>query len=80
MLFANENDDASESQIEYWRERPQVAPVLLAITCHPNQQKIHKIPLWEQVYLAERSARIFSMVCMRLALHTMVDRVASLPS
>ena len=49
MLFAKENDDAPESQIEYWRQRPQVAPVLLAITCHPNQQKIHKIPLWEQV-------------------------------
>ena len=48
-LFAKDNDDATEEQIAYWRERPQMAPVLLAITCHPNQEKIHKIPLWEQV-------------------------------
>ena len=48
-LFAKENDEASEIQVEYWRERPQLAPVLLAITCHPNQEKIYKIPLWEQV-------------------------------
>ena len=48
-LFAKDNADASVSQIEYWRERPQVAPVLLAITCHPNQEKVHKIPVWEQI-------------------------------
>ena len=48
-IFDKENDDASKSQIEYWRGRPQVAPVLLAITCYPNQEKMHKIPLWEQV-------------------------------
>ena len=48
-LYAQENDEASESQVEYWRERPQTAPVLLAITCHPNHEKINKIPLWEQV-------------------------------
>ena len=48
-LYAKDNPDATESQIEYWRERPQTAPVMLAVTCHPNQEKIHKIPLWEQV-------------------------------
>lgn len=48
-LYAKDNPEATKSQIEYWRARPQTAPVMLAVTCHPNQEKIHKIPLWEQV-------------------------------
>lgn len=48
-LFAKENPDATEERIEHWRNRPQSAPVLLAVTCHPNQEKLAKIPMWEQV-------------------------------
>ncbi len=47
-LFAAENEDAKEEQIEYWRQRPATAPCLLAVTCYPNQDKIHKVPLIEQ--------------------------------
>jgi nitroreductase len=35
--------------IEYWRQRPQSAPILLAVTCYPNEEKMDKIPLWEQI-------------------------------
>lgn len=47
--FAKDNPNASPDQVEYWRNRPQSAPVLLVVTCHPNQEKLVKIPLWEQV-------------------------------
>ena len=47
-LFAVENEDATEEQIEYWRRRPTNAPCLLAVTCYPNQEKIDKVPLIEQ--------------------------------
>ena len=47
-LFAAENEEANEDMIEYWRQRPTTAPCLLAITCYPNQDKIHKVPLIEQ--------------------------------
>lgn len=47
-LFAAENDEATEEMIEYWRKRPSTAPCLLAVTCYPNQEKIHKVPLIEQ--------------------------------
>jgi len=47
-LFAAENEDATEEQIEYWRERPATAPSLLVVTCYPNEEKIHKVPLIEQ--------------------------------
>ncbi|MFP6712019.1 MAG: nitroreductase [Rhodospirillales bacterium] len=48
-LFEKENADATSEQVEYWRGRPQSAPILLAITCYPNEEKMHKIPLWEQI-------------------------------
>lgn len=48
-LFASENDAPTSEQIEYWRGRPQSAPILLAITCYPNAEKMHKVPLWEQI-------------------------------
>ena len=47
-LFARENDEATDEQIEYWRDRPQSAPLLLVVSCYPNQEKIHKVPLIEQ--------------------------------
>lgn len=47
-LFAQENNDATEEQIEYWLNRPQSAPLLLVVSCYPNQEKIHKVPLIEQ--------------------------------
>ena len=48
-LFAKEDETPTEEKISYWRGRPQSAPNLLAITCYPNKEKLHKIPLWEQV-------------------------------
>ncbi len=48
-LFKKNNVNATNEQIEYWRLRPQSAPVLLVVTCYPNREKIHKVPLWEQV-------------------------------
>ncbi len=48
-LYAKENENPTAEQIEYWRGRPQSAPILLAITCYPNEEKMHKIPLWEQI-------------------------------
>ncbi len=48
-LFEAENENPTPQQIEYWRDRPQSAPVLLAITCYPNEEKMHKVPLWEQI-------------------------------
>ncbi len=47
-LFAKENDDATDEQIEYWRNRPQSAPLLLVVSCYPNQEKLFKVPLIEQ--------------------------------
>ena len=47
-LFAEETDDATDEQIEYWRNRPQSAPLLLVVSCYPNEEKIHKVPLIEQ--------------------------------
>jgi nitroreductase len=48
-LFAKEDEEPTEEKISYWRQRPQSAPILLAITCYPNMEKMHKIPLWEQI-------------------------------
>ncbi|MEE2746619.1 MAG: nitroreductase [Pseudomonadota bacterium] len=48
QLFASENKSATAEQIEYWRERPMSAPCLLAVTCYPNMEKLHKVPLIEQ--------------------------------
>jgi nitroreductase len=48
-IFKKEDENPTQEKIDYWRERPQSAPVLLAITCYPNKEKIHKIPLWEQI-------------------------------
>ncbi len=48
-LFAKEDENPTEEMIEYWRQRPQSAPILLAVTCYPNEEKMHKIPLWEQI-------------------------------
>jgi nitroreductase len=48
-LFEKEDENPTQEKIDYWRERPQSAPILLAVTCYPNKEKLHKIPLWEQV-------------------------------
>ena len=48
-LFAKESKTPTEEMIEYWRLRPQSAPILLAITCYPKEEKLEKIPLWEQI-------------------------------
>ncbi|MGY9000407.1 MAG: nitroreductase family protein [Rhodospirillales bacterium] len=48
-LFSTEDKTPTPEKIEYWRERPQSAPILLAITCYPNFEKMHKVPLWEQI-------------------------------
>ena len=48
-IFKREDENPTREKIDYWRERPQSAPILLAITCHPNKEKLHKIPLWEQI-------------------------------
>ncbi len=48
-LFARENDDATQEQIDYWRNRPSMAPCLLVVTCYPNVEKIYKVPLIEQL-------------------------------
>lgn len=47
-LFARENNDATQEQIDYWRLRPATAPCLVVVTCYPNEEKIHKVPLIEQ--------------------------------
>ena len=47
-LFTRENDDATQEQINYWRTRPATAPCLVVVTCYPNEEKIHKVPLIEQ--------------------------------
>ena len=47
-LFAEEDENPTAERIDYWRLRPQSAPILLAITCYPNEEKLAKIPLWEQ--------------------------------
>ncbi|MEE2998419.1 MAG: nitroreductase [Pseudomonadota bacterium] len=48
-LFTKEDENPTQEKIDYWRSRPQSAPILLAITCYPNEEKLHKIPLWEQI-------------------------------
>ena len=48
-LFANDDENPTQERIDYWRERPQSAPILMAITCYPNKEKLYKIPLWEQI-------------------------------
>lgn len=47
-LYAAENEETGAEQIEYWRQRPSSAPTLLVVTCYPDQEKIHKVPLIEQ--------------------------------
>ena len=49
LQFKKNNLAATSEQVEYWRLRPQVAPILLVVTCYPNKEKIQKVPLWEQV-------------------------------
>ncbi len=46
-LFARHNPDAREKQIEFERQRPQRAPVLLVVTARPVIP--HKIPEMEQL-------------------------------
>ena len=48
-LFKKDDQNPTQDKIDYWRERPQSAPILLAITCYPNMDKLTKIPLWEQL-------------------------------
>ena len=48
-LYKEENPDAGINQIEYWKNRPQVAPSLLVITFYPNYEKSDKVPLTEQL-------------------------------
>ncbi len=47
--YKKNNLAATREQVEYWRVRPQLAPILLVVTCYPNQEKIQKVPLLEQV-------------------------------
>ncbi len=48
-LYARENPDQGQEQVAYWRARPSSAPLLLVVTCYPNQEKLHKVPLIEQL-------------------------------
>lgn len=48
-IFSAKNTNATENQIEYWRNRPQSAPILLAVSFYPNKEKLEKIPIWEQM-------------------------------
>ncbi|MFM1816969.1 MAG: hypothetical protein RLZ98_3664, partial [Pseudomonadota bacterium] len=43
-----EHPEADEKQLEIERRRPQRAPLLLAVTSHPNMEKAARIPLMEQ--------------------------------
>lgn len=47
QVFAEDNPQAEERQVELERQRPQRAPVLLAVTAHLDPQH-PKIPLMEQ--------------------------------
>ncbi len=47
-LIAEENENATEEQIGYWRQRPERAPLLLVVTCCHNSEKMGKVPLIEQ--------------------------------
>ena len=47
-IFTKENPNATDSQIDYWRSRPQTAPILLVVSCYPQEERFHKAPLWEQ--------------------------------
>ena len=49
LQFKKNNLAATNEQVEYWRLRPQVAPILLVVTCYPNKEKIQKVPLLEQI-------------------------------
>ena len=48
-VFLENNPEASNEQIEYWRMRPQSAPTLIVISFYPNKEKIDKIPINEQL-------------------------------
>lgn len=47
-VFREDNPDASEAQIEFERQRLQRSPLLLVVTCHPNREKLAKVPMIEQ--------------------------------
>ena len=49
LQFKKNNLAATREQVEYWRLRPQLAPILLVVTCYPNKEKIQKVPLLEQL-------------------------------
>lgn len=46
--FKRDYPNATEEDIETERQRPQRAPVLLAITAHLNHERAAKVPLMEQ--------------------------------
>ena len=47
-VFREDHPGASKAQIEFERQRPQRSPLLLVVTCHPNREKLAKVPLIEQ--------------------------------
>ncbi|MFM1816705.1 MAG: hypothetical protein RLZ98_3400 [Pseudomonadota bacterium] len=44
-IYKREHPEADEKQLEIERRRPQRAPLLLAVTSHPNMEKAARIPL-----------------------------------
>lgn len=48
QVFSEDNPGASKEQIAFERQRPQRSPLLLVVTCHPNREKLAKVPLIEQ--------------------------------
>ena len=48
-VFLENNPEATSDQIEYWKMRPQSAPILLVISFYPKKEKIDKIPINEQL-------------------------------
>ena len=47
-IYKRENPDAEERLVEIERNRPQRAPIMLAVTAQPNMEKAARIPLMEQ--------------------------------
>jgi nitroreductase len=47
-IFKRENPDAEQKLIDVEYMRPQRAPIMLAVSSHPNMEKAARIPLMEQ--------------------------------
>ncbi|NQV55817.1 MAG: nitroreductase [Rhodospirillales bacterium] len=48
-LFKKDNPDAPDDLVEFNRARPSRAPILLAITFHPDSERYAKVPHSEQI-------------------------------